>query len=381
VTSVCLSPNGLEKWSVEQPAEALLAATADGVVRLEQGAASRRWQVVSCALRGLHISSLLREPRSGVLFAGVHGEGLYRSFDDGSTWSAAMVGLRHPHVFCLACVEGPSGVTVYAGCEPAHLYRSRDLGGTWEELPAMRRVDGHDKWSFPAPPHLAHVKHIAFDPRDSHRMFVCIEQGALLRSDDGGQSFRELQFQDRTFRRNNDAHRIVFNPRQPAEVCLVNGEGVSRSHDGGETWERLTTPAMRISYPDGCCYSPEEHGVLFVAGSGSTPDEWRRTGDAAGALACSRDNGCTWSQVRGGLPRRLAGNVEAVSLVVWPRGFGFFAGTTDGDIFHSHDKGRNWSRIAAGLPPMSKCVHHRNLADGRARAVQVRMAGLQSTTF
>ena len=96
----------------------------------------------------------------------------------------------------------PEAIEYYiiSGCtEPAHLYRSHDLGGTWEELPALRRVDVHDKWSFPAPPHLAHVKHIAFDPRDSQRMFVCIEQGALLRSDDGGESFRELQFQDRAW--------------------------------------------------------------------------------------------------------------------------------------------------------------------------------------
>jgi photosystem II stability/assembly factor-like uncharacterized protein len=328
----------------------------------------------------LHISSLLRAPDSGVLFAGVHGKGLYRSFDDGRTWSAAMAGLRHSHVFCLACLEEPGGVAVYAGTEPAYLYRSRDLGGTWEELPALRQVDGQDEWRFPAPPHLAHVKHIAFDPRDSRRMFVCIEQGGLLRSDDGGESFRALTFQERTFRLSTDVHRILFNPREPAEVCLVSGEGLSRSRDGGETWEPLT-PAMRVRYPDGCCYSPEEQGVLFVAGAGSTPDEWRRTGEAAGAIACSRDDGRTWRQVRGGLPRRLAGNIEAMSLTVWPGGFGFFAGTTDGDIFHSRDQGRNWMRIGAGLPPLSKCIHHRNLADGRAHRVQVTTAGLLATRF
>jgi photosystem II stability/assembly factor-like uncharacterized protein len=381
VASICLSPNGLERWWSAQPPAALLVATADGVVRLEETAASRPWQIVSCALAGLHISSLLREPRSGVLFAGVHGEGLYRSFDDGRTWGSAMTGLRHGHIFCLASVEERAGAAVYAGAEPAYLYRSRDLGGTWEELPALRRVHGHDEWSFPAPPHLAHVKHVAFDPRDCRRMFVCIEQGALLRSDDGGESFRVLQFQDRTFRRSNDPHRIVFNPRRPTEISLVSGEGLSRSHDEGETWERLTTPAMRIGYPDGCCYSPEEHRVLFVAGSGSTPDEWRRTGNAAGALACSRDDGCNWAAVRGGLPRRIDGNIEALSLVVWPGAFGFFAGTTDGDIFCSRDKGRNWTRIAAGLPPVSKCVHYRNLAHGRARAEQVRMASLQAMRF
>ena len=85
--------------------------------------------------------------------------------------------------------------------------------------------------------------------------------------------------------------------------------------------------------------------------------------------------------MRGGLPRRLAANIEAITLVVWPGGFGFFAGTTDGDIFHSRDKGRTWTRIAAGLPAVSKCLHHNNLAAGRARQLQVRMAALEATRF
>lgn len=378
MASVCLSPNGPETWTAEQPPDALLVATAAGVVRLERSARSRQWTQRGCALPDLHISSLLHESSSGALFAGVHGCGLYRSLDEGRTWRAAMDGLAHRHVFCLACTQQPAGVALYAGTEPVHLYRSRDLGGTWEELPALRSVPGCEKWDFPAPPHLAHVKHIAFDPRDSRRMFVCIEQGALLRSDDAGASFRELHFQDRTFRLNKDAHRIVFNPAHAEEMCLVGGEGVCRSRDGGETWQRLTTSAMRVSYPDCFCYSPEERGVLFVAGGGTAPDVWRLTGEAGAALARSCDNGRTWSQVRGGLPRTLAGNIEAISLIVWPAGFGFFVGTTDGEIYESLDKGQNWTRIAEGLPPVSKCIHHRNLADGRARKLQETMAALQA---
>ena len=382
MASVCLSPNGLDTWTAEQPPVTLLVATAAGVVRLERTSGTTRWSQSSCELSDLHIGSLLREPCSGALFAGVHGSGLYRSFDDGRTWQAAMSGLTHTHVFCLACVREPGGGSaVFAGTEPAHLYRSRDLGGTWEELPALRSVAGCEKWNFPAPPHLAHVKHIAFDPRDSRRMFVCVEQGALLRSDDGGASFRELQFQDRTFRLNKDTHRVVFNPVRADEVCLVGGEGLSRSLDCGESWQRLTTAGMRVSYPDYFCYSPEEPGVLFIAGGGSTPDVWRVTGEARGALARSSDGGRTWTQVGGGLPPRLAGNIEAISLVLWPNGFGFFVGTTDGEIYHSGDKGRNWICIAKGLPPVSKCIHHRNLAAGRDRKVQVTMAAFQAMRF
>ena len=52
----------------------------------------------------------------------------------------------------------------------------------------------------------------------------------------------------------------------------------------------------------------------------------------------------------------------------WPGGFGFFAGTTDGEVYASLDKGETWAPIAAGLPPVSKSIHHRNIQIGRGAA-------------
>ena len=375
VSSLCLSPNGLQYWRSPAPPLTLLIATVAGVVRLERRA--RAWQRTGASLDQHHLSALLREPVSGALFAGAHSGGLYRSLDGGLSWSAAMRGLEHLHVFCLACVAEPTGPAIYAGTEPAHLYRSRDLGASWQQLTGLRCVPGCGAWSFPAPPHAAHVKHVAGDPRDPQRLFVCIEQGALLLSEDGGESFRELHFQDATFRLNRDTHRVVFNPHRTQELCLVSGEGISRSRDGGRSWQRLGS-APCIAYPDAFCYSPEEAGVMYVAGAGTTPDVWRQTGDAAAAIACSRDDGRCWAQLRGGLPRRFPGSIEALSLCSWPGGFGFFAATTDGEVFHSADRGGSWECLAQELPPVSKCIHYRNLSAGRERALEVLKAGLQA---
>jgi photosystem II stability/assembly factor-like uncharacterized protein len=373
MTLVCLSPNGVDTYQTAGPPDDVLVGTLGGVIRVSRARGSDGWRAEASGLDGLHVSSLLREPSRGAVFAGIHGGGLYRSTDDGRSWSETTDGLAHDHVFSLAYVDKRGRIELYAGTEPAHLYRSRDYGATWQELPALAAVPGRDTWDFPAPPFTAHVKNVAFDPRNPDVMYVCVEQGALLKSEDGGNSFRQLQFQDDTFTLNNDAHRIVFNRANPDEIYVDGGECISRSRDAGETWERLSSPAMRVAYPDHLYLSPDDPQTIFVAGGGAWPGVWRTTGSARSAIACSRDGGRSWTQLGGGLPEELAGNIEAATQVTWPGGFGFFAGTTDGEVFASFDKGATWSRIADNLPPVSKCIHYRNLIMGReavAKAAQ-----------
>jgi photosystem II stability/assembly factor-like uncharacterized protein len=365
MTLVCLSPNGVDTYRVDAAPDDILVATVDGAARLRRDGAT--WRMQPGGLKGLHLSSLMREPSRGWLYAGIHGVGLYRSRDDGGNWELARNGIAEDHVFSLACRETKDGVELYAGTEPAHLYRSRDYGEHWQELPALQSIPSRADWNFPAPPFQPHVKHVAFDPRDERVLYVCIEQGALVKSEDGGASFRELSFQDQSYVLNKDTHRVIFNPRNADEIFLPGGDGIASSRDAGRSWRHLTTPKMRVAYPDHFYVSPETEGVLFAAGGGDPPNVWRETGTAHSAIVTSADNGESWGQVADGLPDDLPGNIEAMTLMAWPGGFGFLAGTTDGEIFASFAKGRDWQLIARGSPSVSKCVHARNLAMGRAK--------------
>lgn len=364
---ICLSPNGADITNLQAPPDVLMVATLDGVVRLRNSGASRHWAPAGAALAGSHISSLLCDPRRGLVFAGAHTGGLFRSDDDGRTWRAASAGIEQENVFCLASNETAAGVELYAGTEPPHLYRSRDLGDTWKELIALRSIPGRESWNFPPPPHIAHVKHICFNPHDRSIMYVCIEQGALLKSVDGGETFHELHFQDSSYIFNKDAHRIAFDPARPDRLYMSGGDGIAVSNDAGVTWTRVATPQMRVAYPDHLYHSPDEDGVLYASGAGSRPGMWRQTGSANSAVVRSPDGGRTWAQLSGGLPEGLAGNIEAMAMVRWPGGFGFFAGTTDGEVYCSLDRGETWKMIASGLAAVSKCMHYENLIVGRAK--------------
>lgn len=366
---VCLSPNGVDRYELAGPPESLLVATMDGVVELR--AAGGQWRTVGRTLDGLHVSALMYEPGRGAIFAGMHGEGLFRSLDGGVSWESSMNGLRFPHVFTLAYDRRGERVTLFAGTEPAHLFRSTDCGDSWQEVTGLRKVDGQEKWSFPPPPHIAHVKHVTADPRDERILYVCIEQGALLKSTDGGETFRQLFFEDAGCRYNNDTHRIVFHPQNPDRIYLDGGDGVFRSDDAGRSWQHLATPSMRVAYPDQLYLAPDDPETVFAVGGGTPPFVWRQTGDAQSAVVRSRDGGRTWAALGNGLPAALPGNLEAATLVSWPGGYGLFVGSTDGEVFCSLDRGEHWSLIAADLPPVSKCVHFSNLAKGRAVAASL----------
>jgi photosystem II stability/assembly factor-like uncharacterized protein len=369
-THVCLSPNGGDIYRLDAPPRAVLVGTVDGVVALRAKSDDSRWEIVNHALRGLHVSSVLKEPTRGTFFAGIHGEGLYRSLDGGNTWDTCMSGVTVPHVFSIAC--DPNDGTAYAGTEPAGVFRSRDGGDRWEELDALRNVGGQDRWWFPAPPHVPHVKNVAVDPRDGRVLYVSVEQGALLKSVDGGKTFQQLFFEDEGCRYNNDAHRVVFNPRNPDEIYLTGGDGIFRSADAGQTWQHIATPAMRVAYPDHLYVTPADSSTLVAFGGGTPPNVWRTTGDARSTVVRSRDGGKTWEQLGGALMASLPGNLEAATMVIWPDGYGFFAGSADGEVFFSADRGETWLCIAQGIPPVSKCVHYANLAKGRAAVAGAR---------
>src|SRR5262249_54784751 len=155
------------------------------------------WRHVGLALSGKHVSALLVEPEERGVFAGVHDGGLYYSGDHGASWERRMAGSRVEHVVSLAAGRDREGVAIFAGSAAASRFRSPDIGKSWDELPAIRQVPGPDKWIFPAPPHSAHTKAFAIDPRDPNHIYVAIEQGALLVSHNGGAQFRVLDSYDR----------------------------------------------------------------------------------------------------------------------------------------------------------------------------------------
>jgi photosystem II stability/assembly factor-like uncharacterized protein len=333
----------------------VLVGTREGIAIIAR--AGSAWQVAHRALTDRHISAIIMEPESGLTIAGAFHGSVHVSADGGRTWEPRGNGLTQTNVYSLASARVDGHARLYAGTEPAHLFVSDDLGLHWTEVPSLRSVPSVPKWSFPAPPHVGHVKHINFDPGNPTTIYASIEVGGLLKSTDAGQSWQE--FPEQLY---EDVHRLMIHPSNSRCLYAVTGRGLYVSPDGGTTWEQWTRREDEIGgYPDGFVFCPSDPQLIFITAAHDAPGTWRTTHFAGARISRSRDGGRSWEILHNGLPDRLQASIEAFCLEESGNSSSIFAATTSGEVFCSEDLGESWEKIISGLAPISKAGHYRNL--------------------
>lgn len=357
---VCLSPNGPMAYRGCK-ISGLLVATIDGVVELSPQP-DGEWPVTGRHLGGHHVSALLREPEHGDIYASTHGKGIFRSRDDGRSWDQCVNGLSKTNIFSLAAVLRGGRSEILAGSEPVSLFVSSDRGESWEERPSVGGVPGRDQWTFPVPPHEAHLKSIALDPRDPDIFYACVEQGALLRTQDGGLTWDELSAyykdSDKWYR---DIHKVVPLDGNPDCLLMSTGMGFYRSEDGGLSWTQLTNLDFDIRYPDHLVVLPDAAGTIMLSGAGQSPDQWRHTKAAGATVRSSGDGGRSWSDASAGLVNERRPAIEAMSIATEGGEYILFLGDTDGDIYVRGNGDEAWRRVARAVGPVSKVGHYRHV--------------------
>src|ERR1700728_623383 len=154
-------------------------------------------------LPGVQVIAFAADPSEPArVYCATYNRGLWRSEDAGETWRP--VGTPQPFF------QGPTGGAieprettfvsvdpvaqadgqhaVWVGTEPSRLYRSNDHGDTFELLSALN-LPSRSSWFFPPRPRTHHVQCIAHTHDGC--MHLAIEAGAMIRSRDGGRSFRD----------------------------------------------------------------------------------------------------------------------------------------------------------------------------------------------
>jgi photosystem II stability/assembly factor-like uncharacterized protein len=356
-----LSPSGQQITKGSGPATRIQVGTLEGVATLERAEFGAQWSLAGRSLADQHVAALVYEEMSGKLFAAAHSDGgLWVSDDgEGKNWRPLTKGLDRPHMYAMAARRRGDQVTLFLGTRPAALYRSDDLGESWTEVTAIFDVADVEKWTFPPPPHIAHVKQIAFHPTDPDTFYVLIEQGAFLKTTDDGKTFTDLtSYSDPADASYRDLHRLVIKPNDPNKLVVVTGVGIYRSEDAGESYTQLTKRGEQMGYPDFAFLDPDDDNIIYSGGSELNPRAWYDSGMAKSSVMRSDDNGDSWITVSNGLPTPMIGAIEGMSQHVWDGGMMLLAGTATGEVYATEDKGASWQLLTDKAQPISKEDHH-----------------------
>src|ERR1700722_3298029 len=191
----------------------LLVGTRKGAFILTADGTRKNWAISGPFFAGWEIYHVKASPvEPNRIYAsqtsGWFGQLVQRSDDGGLTWTAVgndfrydgvpgthqwYDGTPHPWEFkrvwhiepALDCAE-----TVYAGVEDAALFKSSDAGQSWQEISGLRRHGTGPAWQPGAGGMCLHT--IILDPINPARMFVAISAAGAFRSDDSGESWRPI---------------------------------------------------------------------------------------------------------------------------------------------------------------------------------------------
>ena len=251
--------------------------TADNLVRCHWDGRSRQVEVLDRVLEGEVLREVARDAGDpNRLYAATSTE-LHVSEDGGESWKwIPSGGLDYRDIWTMQAHPTRPG-ELYVGTLPAAVYVSEDGGRSFRELSAFRKLEDYARWTFPPPPHTAHIRCIVLDGRVPDEIVVGVEEGGVVRSRDQGETWEDIsgptsaaaypEFNDpsgklpyqmgahedgRVYR---DVHWLRRDPASLDTLYATTGIGTYRTDDGGcpgaswnTTWD-VPTPFPSTSIP------------------------------------------------------------------------------------------------------------------------------------
>jgi photosystem II stability/assembly factor-like uncharacterized protein len=268
---------------------------------------------------------------------------LARSTDGGKSWTDITPSLaRDEDVWAIATPPESAG-EVFIGTSHARLFSSRDAGRTFAECRNFLEVPGRERWTFPPPPHIPHVRSIVFDRKDPATMYIGVEEGGVIRSPDRGQTFEVLNHGLYV-----DVHTIAIDPEDSRRLYATTGSGFYVSEDAGALWRHITRGFTR-NYAIPVLIDGEQAGTVYTAAASGPPPRWRIGSSGADSMIFrSRDHGVSFEPIAEengparGMTMRLARDPNDSG--------GFFGVMSDGTVVRARDHGRTLHFIAEWLP-------------------------------
>jgi photosystem II stability/assembly factor-like uncharacterized protein len=281
--------------------------------------------------------------------------GVWRSTDDGATWSSRREGLVTYQFYdiCVAqsdpnfmmggtqdngipgrvdpeswavstliadgmvCNVDPTDADrIYGEWQFGNQVKSEDGGDSWFNI--MNGITGSGSWVTP----------VDQDQNQPERLFTSTSDG-IFRTTNGGSSWEWVGPQTATW--------ISISPVDGDVVWTVSSTGVVYTVDDAETWENAAACGFPTGEATKIHAHPTDVNTAFVTFSGY--------GEGDAHIAMTTDMGATWVDVTGDLPSQPVNTmiVDPLETAAW------FIGT-DAGVWSSTNGGVNWVPHEVGLP-------------------------------
>ncbi|WP_437736081.1 WD40/YVTN/BNR-like repeat-containing protein [Sorangium sp. So ce1335] len=282
-----------------------------------------------------------------------HPEGTADALPDGQPWP-----WRLQQIWALEAAHPSQPRTLFCGTIPGGLFRSDDSGASWTLVRSLWDHPQRKEW-FGGGADLPGIHSICVDPRRAGRVAVAVSSGGVWLTEDDGASWTVrstgmyAEYMPPERREDpviQDPHRVVACPAQPDHLWCQHHNGVFRSTNGGALWRDVPTAAPS-KFGFAVAVHPRDPDTAWLVPA--QKDETRVPVDGKVVVSRTRDGGATWEVLRNGLPQRHAYDLTLRhALDIDDTGDRLAFGSTTGSLWITEDQGDSWQAISAHLPPI-----------------------------
>ncbi|MGH9903669.1 MAG: WD40/YVTN/BNR-like repeat-containing protein, partial [Pyrinomonadaceae bacterium] len=195
--------------------------------------------------------------------------GVYKSTDGGRTWNKLTNGLPKliGRIGVKVAPSNPQVVYAITEAKEGTLYRSDDRGETFRQVSKETRIVSRGFY----------YTDLRVDPVNENRVYAVAS--TLFVSIDGGRTFRSI-----TGRTHIDYHALWIDPLQPRRMWQAQDGGVAVTYDAGETWEVVNNMPLGQFYQ---IHADNRLPFYYVMGGLQDNGTWAgpsRTREPAGIL-------------------------------------------------------------------------------------------------
>ena len=355
----------------------VLVGTRKGAFILTSDGKRQQWEVSGPHFTGwgiFHIKGSPADPNRLYLSqcSDWSGQVMQRSNDGGKTWETVgnkfvyegvpgthqwYDGTARPWEFKRVWHLEPSLTdpdTVYAGVEDAALFKSTDGGQTWEELAGLRGHGSGPRWQPGAGGLCLHT--ILISESKPNQIVIAISSAGAFRSDDAGKTWQPINrglysqyLPEPKAEVGHCVHRIARHTSRPGVLFMQKHWDVMRSDNAGDLWQEISGN-LPTDFGFVIDVHAHEPETIYVVPIKS--DAEHIVPDAKLRVYRSRSGGNEWEALTKGLPQsNCYVNVLREAMAVDSLDpCGVYFGTTGGQIYASNDAGDSWTPIVRDLP-------------------------------